>query len=85
MSNNYFSFPLNKSQKIIFNSIKEFTNQPNKKVFILKGYAGTGKTTIIAGIIKWLKSEKINFSLLTYTGRAAKILSDKSNVNASII
>lgn len=85
MSNNYFSFPLNKSQKIVFNSLREFTNQPNKKVFILKGYAGTGKTTIIAGLIKWLKSEKINFSLLASTGRAAKILSDKSNVNASTV
>ena len=85
MSKNYFSFPLNKSQKIVFNSLREFTNQPNKKVFILKGYAGTGKTTIIAGLIKWLKSEKINFSLLASTGRVAKILSDKSNVNASTV
>ena len=85
MKHNYFKFRLNKSQKIVFNALKNFAKQSVTKAFILKGYAGTGKTTIISGLIKWLKNEKIDFSLLASTGRAAKILSDKSISKASTV
>ncbi len=45
------------------------------KIFMLKGYAGTGKTSIIGGLVKALISFKINSVLLAPTGRAAKVLS----------
>ncbi|MDR1583603.1 MAG: AAA family ATPase [Prevotellaceae bacterium] len=45
------------------------------KVFILKGYAGTGKTTLVKEIISRLKAKGKTFILLASTGRAAKILS----------
>lgn len=82
--NNYFSFQLNNQQIRIFEQLKEFSNN-TERIFILKGYAGTGKTTLMSGYIKYLKKKKHKFQLLSSTGRAAKILSDKTNMNASTI
>jgi exodeoxyribonuclease-5 len=46
-----------------------------KKAFIVKGYAGTGKTTLISALVKTLESVKLNTLLLAPTGRAAKVFS----------
>ncbi len=43
--------------------------------FLLKGYAGTGKTTIISTLIKVLKNFGFKSILLAPTGRAAKVMS----------
>ena len=53
--------------------------------FLLKGYAGTGKTTLISAFIKLLEEVKINTVLLAPTGRAAKVLSNYSGRHASTI
>ncbi len=47
-------------------------------VFLLKGYAGTGKTSIVGALVKTLPPYKINYLLLAPTGRAAKVLSNYS-------
>lgn len=78
----YFTFALREQQQKIFNELQSFTNQDYTRVFILKGYAGTGKTSIIGGFIKWLNEKKRPFALLASTGRAAKILKDKAQVEA---
>lgn len=44
-------------------------------IFIIKGYAGTGKTTVVASVVKSLSKFKISSVLLAPTGRAAKVLS----------
>ncbi len=62
-----------------------FAQSDESKVFILKGYAGTGKSTIVKGILKWLNDKKIDFELLASTGRAAKVISDKTGFRASTI
>lgn len=54
-------------------------------VFLLKGYAGTGKTTLISALVKTLSEIKINTILLAPTGRAAKVLSNYSNSKAYTI
>jgi exodeoxyribonuclease-5 len=54
-------------------------------VFLLKGYAGTGKTTLISALIKTLSDIKINTILLAPTGRAAKVLSNYSGNKAYTI
>jgi tRNA A37 threonylcarbamoyladenosine biosynthesis protein TsaE len=51
---NYFQFTLNSQQSTIFEELKGFSNNQDN-VFILKGYAGTGKTTLMSGFIKYLK------------------------------
>ena len=62
----------------------EFVNG-NGKVFILKGYAGTGKTTLVKEMIKQLCDMDINYRLLASTGRAAKVLSDKTEEKTSTV
>jgi len=57
----------------------------NKKCFLLKGYAGTGKTTITKTIAEYLQHIKINPVLMAPTGRAARILQEKTNMNATTI
>lgn len=53
-----------------------FVNSQNKRVFILKGYAGTGKTTLMKVLIENLRKFNTSYFLLASTGRAAKILSN---------
>ena len=47
--------------------------------FLLKGYAGTGKTTIISTLIKVIKNYGFKSILLAPTGRAAKVMSNYSD------
>lgn len=56
-----------------------------RKVWILTGFAGTGKSTLIAHIVQKMSTEKLNFKLLAPTGRAAKVLSNYANFPASTI
>ncbi|HAY72047.1 MAG TPA: helicase [Saprospirales bacterium] len=81
----YFEFELTEAQQISFEALKEFAMDKTAKVFILRGYAGTGKTTLVAGYIKWLVDNKKLFNLLASTGRAAKVLSDKTNVKVETV
>ena len=80
----YFEFELKPQQEKAFACLQLFIENSSVKIFILKGYAGTGKTTLMSGFIKWLNEKKITYSLLASTGRAAKVLSDKTNSKATI-
>ncbi len=55
------------------------------RVFILKGYAGTGKTTLISALVKSLNKQKNKSVLLAPTGRAAKVFSSYSKSSAYTI
>ena len=57
----------------------------DENVFILQGYAGSGKTTLIKGISDYLIELQRPFLLMTPTGRAAKVLSEKTNKKAATI
>lgn len=59
--------------------------QSNRKVFLLKGYAGTGKTTLTRYIADYFRQEKINTVLIAPTGRAARILELKTGHPATTI
>ena len=54
-------------------------------IFVLNGYAGTGKTTLIAALVRALKDCGIKPVLLAPTGRAAKVLSRYSGEPALTI
>ena len=56
-----------------------------RRIFLLNGYAGTGKTTIIAALVAALKELGIKTILLAPTGRAAKVLSHYANTEAYTI
>lgn len=56
--------------------LSQFVTKPtNNQCFLLKGYAGTGKTSLIGSFVKTLSTFKIPIVLLAPTGRAAKVLS----------
>jgi exodeoxyribonuclease V len=50
-------------------------NDEDRQAFIVKGYAGTGKTTLISAVVKCLEHFQIKTLLLAPTGRAAKVFS----------
>ncbi|MDZ4709986.1 MAG: AAA family ATPase [Saprospiraceae bacterium] len=64
-------------QETDFQALHDFL-ESDKKCFLLKGYAGTGKTTITKTIAEYIKPLKLNPVLLAPTGRAARILSEKT-------
>lgn len=51
-------------------------------LFLLKGYAGTGKTSMLNALVKTLHAFKFQTVLLAPTGRAAKVLSSYTGQNA---
>ncbi len=53
--------------------------------FILKGYAGTGKTTIVGALVKALRGYNFKSVLLAPTGRAAKVITAYSGRKAFTI
>ena len=75
---------LTKQQQGVLDSIKEFLNS-GVSVFILKGYAGTGKTTMISHIIDEVAKLDIAPILMAPTGRAARVLESKTKHVASTI
>ncbi len=54
-------------------------------IAILNGFAGSGKTASTQGLIKMLKDNDKSFTLLSPTGRAAKVLHENTNEPASTI
>ncbi len=81
-----FPFEATVKQDIFFQKIALFaTNYKNDEIFVLKGFAGTGKTTVISTIVNSLIEIKIKYVLLAPTGRAAKVISNYSNKPAFTI
>ena len=56
-----------------------------KSIFILKGYAGTGKTSLMASLVRTMDNLEMKCILLAPTGRAAKVLANYSNHTAYTI
>lgn len=79
-------FQANQGQEELLHKIADFIvkNSP-RKAFILRGYAGTGKTSIMAALVQALKDLKQRIVLLAPTGRAAKVLSRYAHHNAYTI
>lgn len=69
-------FTLTEGQQHAFDKLLDFVRDKEAKIFILKGYAGTGKTSMMKVLIGELTRRDLKFSLLASTGRAAKILSN---------
>ena len=77
------SFDATPSQKKIIEMLSEFVESDNfDRIFILNGYAGTGKTTIISALVGALKATGRKPVLLAPTGRAAKVLAQYSGEKA---
>jgi exodeoxyribonuclease-5 len=61
------------------------TGNSNDVIFLLTGYAGTGKTSLISSVVKTLDLLRMRSVLLAPTGRAAKVLSSFAGKQAFTI
>lgn len=74
---------LTTQQNKVFEQIKTFMKS-DTSVFILRGYAGTGKTTMVKVVADYIaQSHKV--TLMAPTGRAARVLKEKTGHNAFTI
>ena len=74
-----FAFEPTSQQHEVIGQLSEYvTDSSSRGLFLLKGYAGTGKTTLVSALVKslWPIGKKV--VLLAPTGRAAKVLSSYS-------
>lgn len=74
------------SQTLAINMLSAFVvgHLPDD-VFILNGYAGTGKTSVVGALVRALTHSKINTVILAPTGRAAKVAGQTAGCRASTI
>ncbi len=74
---------LTKQQNEVFKKIKAFM-ESDASVFILRGYAGTGKTTMVKVVADYITQSR-DMYLMAPTGRAARVLSQKTKRMATTI
>jgi len=76
-----------KSQDLLFTKLEAFVRQQEVRnyLFVISGYAGTGKTSVLGAFVRTLSSYKVKTILLAPTGRAAKVFSHKSGQDAFTI
>ena len=81
-----FEFSFTEEQRKITQHLSDYIlSISTRNIFLLKGYAGTGKTSLISALVNSLSSVNKKPSLLAPTGRAAKVLSKYSKKSASTI
>ena len=82
-----FRFTPTADQALAFRQLDAFFRAPShsRSVFMLKGYAGTGKTTLVSALVKVAPQLGMNTVLLAPTGRAAKVMSSYSGEPAYTI
>ncbi|MDA3911015.1 MAG: DEAD/DEAH box helicase [Bacteroidales bacterium] len=84
MTQDYFDFKLTAQQSEAVSAISNYINSSDHNIFILTGYAGTGKTSLLKGLSKLFQNEYAIHHLAS-TGRAAKVLSGKTGMEADTI
>lgn len=82
----YFPYEPTEGQRILILALAEFiANGAPDEVFLFKGYAGTGKTTLLSALVKAAPIIRKETVLLAPTGRAAKVLASYSGKQAFTI
>jgi exodeoxyribonuclease-5 len=81
-----FPYPPTADQTEAIRRFSAFVEQSSSSsIFLLKGYAGTGKTTLIASWLKPLLKQGYKVVLMAPTGRAAKVMSTYAKAKANTI
>lgn len=82
----HFGFEPTSEQQILIKKLSLFLVQPDyANLFLLKGFAGTGKTSVVSALVKTFEELKQPVMLMAPTGRAAKVLSAYSAKSAFTI
>ena len=82
---NFPHLPTTKQTQLFHHLVDFIFNEDNESLFLLKGYAGTGKTTAISTVVHHLWRTGKKSVLLAPTGRAAKVISGYSKKKAFTI
>ena len=82
---NFAHNPTKEQEKAIFLLSDFLLSRKRDTVFLLKGYAGTGKTSLLAALVRTMQQLEQRFMLLAPTGRAAKVLSSYADAPAFTI
>ena len=81
-----FRFEPTHEQAIAMNRLAAFVDDAeDRRVFLLKGYAGTGKTAIVSSLVRTMVRHRQRVVLMAPTGRAAKVFSNTSGFPACTI
>ena len=81
-----FGFEPTDGQAIVMYHLSAFLlSQKENPTYVLRGYAGTGKTSLVKTLVRTLPYIGMKYVLMAPTGRAAKVLSSYTGQNASTI
>ena len=81
-----FGFIPTEGQRTVLYHLAAFLlSEKPKPTYLLQGYAGTGKTTLVTTLVKTLPIIGMRYQLMAPTGRAAKVISGYTGKNASTI
>ena len=82
--NHFQHITLTSDQRNALEKLSAFLESEDR-VFILQGYAGSGKTTLLKGFVEYLQSLEKKFQLMAPTGRAAKVINQKTDLESTTI
>ncbi|MBP2085807.1 MULTISPECIES: AAA family ATPase [Pseudomonas] len=74
----FAGYTLTSGQTELVNQLEHFLASNTQNVFLLKGYAGTGKTFITKGLTEYFRAIGRNYVLAAPTGKAAKVIASKT-------
>lgn len=74
----FAGYTLTSGQAELVRQIERFLASNTQNVFLLKGYAGTGKTFITKGLTEYFRAIGRNYVLAAPTGKAAKVIASKT-------
>ncbi|MCC1497937.1 AAA family ATPase [Alcanivorax sp. 1008] len=81
----FSDYQLTNDQEELVEELNIFLDGKEDNVFLLKGYAGTGKTFITKGLTEYFRSIGRNYILAAPTGKASKVISSKTKSPAYTI
>jgi len=82
---NFTHEPTLQQQNVIKMWCEFLLSRADDEIFLLTGYAGTGKTSLLGALVKTMKQLKQHVMLLAPTGRAAKVFSQYAGASAFTI
>ncbi len=85
IDNAFKQYELTTGQSQLVKKLDNFLNDDAQKCFLLKGYAGTGKTFITKGLTEYFRAIGRTYILAAPTGKAAKVIANKTASEAYTI
>ena len=85
MTSSFGFLPTDGQRTVLYHLAAFLLSEKPSPTYLLQGYAGTGKTTLVTTLVKTLPQIGMRYQLMAPTGRAAKVLSGYTGKTASTI